>query len=151
MMKRNVLLVAGVLVALATVAIVAVMATSDGPSDALWQATVRVESRGNPHAYNPHDGASGIAQIRVVCLADANRLARERGLNERFTASDLSDPVRARRLWALYLDYYGDFYERQTGRAPTDEVYARIWNGGPNGWRKASTREYWERVRVAMD
>jgi hypothetical protein len=51
----------------------------------------------------------------------------------------------------MYLDYYGDLYVRQTGRTPTDEVYARIWNGGPNGWRKASTRQYWQRVRAEMN
>jgi hypothetical protein len=150
-MKRTFLMVVGVLAALPAVAAVTGMGGPDGPSDALWHATVQVESKGNPHAYNPRDGASGIAQIRSVCLADVNRIARERGLGERYAAADLTDPAKARRLWALYLDYYGDVYEKQTGRAPTDEIYARIWNGGPTGWRKAATREYWERIRSAME
>lgn len=35
-------------------------------------------------------------------------------------------------------------------RPPTVEVYARIWNGGPEGWRKSSTLAYWRRVRNAL-
>jgi soluble lytic murein transglycosylase-like protein len=150
-MKRKTifLLAVGGLMALPALAAIDGM-ISAAPSDALWHATVRVESGANPRAYNRHDGASGIAQIRGVCLNDVNRIARQRGLGARFTPSDLYDPVQARRIWELYLDYYGDAYQKQTGRRPTDEIYARIWNGGPNGWRKASTLEYWDRVRSAM-
>ena len=28
----------------------------------------------------------------------------------------------------------------------TDEVIARNWNGGPNGYKKKSTEKYWEKV-----
>ena len=51
---------------------------------------------------------------------------------------------------ALYLSYWGEEYERTTGRPPTNEVYARLWNGGPTGWRKESTADYWDRVREAL-
>ncbi|MBM4019671.1 MAG: hypothetical protein FJ288_15350 [Planctomycetes bacterium] len=121
-----------------------------GPSDALWAAIVSVESGGNAGAYNPHDGATGPAQIRDVCLADINRIARLRGRTEEFAAADRLDPQAARRMWNLYLDYYGREYLKATGRTPTDEAYARIWNGGPAGWRKSSTLAYWQRVRGAM-
>ena len=123
---------------------------SGAASEALWQAIVAVESRGNVHAYNAHDGATGMAQIKTVCLGDANRIACLRGLDERFTAADRSDPRAARRIWNLYLDFYGKQYEKETGRKPTDEVFARISNGGPTGWRKTSTLPYWDRVREAL-
>jgi len=141
------------LLALAVLLVLAVvMALAPaGPSDALWHAIVRVESGGNPRAFNRHRAAWGIAQIRGVCLADINRIARQVGLEGRYTVADLADPAKARRIWSLYLGFYGNLYTRQTGRTPTDEVYARIWNGGPNGWRKASTRAYWDRVRSEMD
>jgi len=54
-------------------------------------------------------------------------------------------------MWDLYLSYYGEQYERETGQPPTDEVYARIWNGGPSGWRKDSTLEYWGRVQAFLE
>lgn len=81
---------------------------------------------------------------------DLHRIARLRGVPARFTAADRWDPRTARRMWDLYLDFYGRQYWRQTGRTPTDEVYARIWNGGPEGWRKSSTLAYWRRVRGAL-
>ena len=121
-----------------------------GPSNALWRATVAVESGGHARAYNACDGATGMAQIRSVCLTDLNRIARLRGVAARFSAADRCDPRAARRMWNLYLDFYGRQYWRQTGRTPTDEVYARIWNGGPEGWRKSSTLAYWRRVRNAL-
>jgi hypothetical protein len=116
----------------------------------LWPAIVKVESGGNPHAYNPNDGATGIVQIRSVCLEDVNRIARLRGLQVQYSESDRFRPAAARHIWDLYLDYYGDQYQKETGRSPTAEVYARIWNGGPSGWKKESTVEYWRRVRTAM-
>lgn len=121
-----------------------------GPSSALWRAIVAVESGGNARAYNACDGATGMAQIRSVCLTDVNRIARLRGVAARFSAADRWDPRAARRMWNLYLDFYGREYWRRTGRTPTDEVYARIWNGGPEGWRKSSTLAYWRRVRNAL-
>jgi hypothetical protein len=118
--------------------------------DRLWAAIVRVESGGNPAAYNPETGATGVAQIREVCVADCNRIARERGLNVQFNLADRRAPEASRRMWWLYLSFYGEQYERATGRPPTNEVYARMWNGGPAGWRKEATVEYWRRVREAL-
>ncbi|MBE3069907.1 MAG: hypothetical protein IMZ66_06695, partial [Planctomycetes bacterium] len=63
-----------------------------GPDDLLWQAITQVESRGDARAYNPKDGGTGIAQIRLVCLDDVNRIARQGGLDVRFAASDRTHP-----------------------------------------------------------
>ena len=122
----------------------------DLAAKALWQATVRVESRGNPRAYNRREDAVGIVQIRRACLTDVNRIARLEGLAVRFTYTDRFDPAKSRRMWELYLGHYGTAYRQATGRAPTDQVYARIWNGGPAGHAKAATRRYWRRIVRAM-
>ncbi|MBE3071025.1 MAG: hypothetical protein IMZ66_12390 [Planctomycetes bacterium] len=147
---RVVALLAVLAAPLATLALEDDAPSQAEPGDALWQAIVAVESGGDAAAYNAHDGATGIAQIRMVCLADVNRIAKIRGLAARFSPSDRRKPEAARRIWNLYLDYYGNEYQQATGREPTDEVYARIWNGGPTGWRKASTADYWGRVRAAL-
>ena len=147
---RMVLVIAALAVGLPLAASALTSGRSGVPSDALWNAIVAVESRGNVHAYNAHDGATGMAQIRSVCLGDVNRIAGLRGLDVRFTTEDRSNPRAARRIWDLYLGFYGNQYEKETGRTPTDEVFARIWNGGPSGWRKASTLPYWTRVCKAM-
>jgi hypothetical protein len=145
-----VLVIAALAVGLPLAASALTLGRSGVPSDALWHAIVAVESRGNVRAYNAHDGATGMAQIRSVCMEDVNRIAGLRGLDVRFAAEDRSNPRAARRMWDLYLGFYGNQYEKETGRTPTDEVFARIWNGGPSGWRKASTLPYWTRVREAM-
>ncbi len=136
--------------AAATVLLASAAAGGAGPSGRLWQAICTVESGGDPDAYNRKERAAGIAQIRPVCLKDVNRIARLRGEDDRFTGADRHDPSAARRMWALYLEHYGKAYARRTGRPATAEVYARIWNGGPTGWRKRSTRRYWQRVQAVM-
>jgi hypothetical protein len=124
--------------------------SSGRPDDRLWRAIVAVESSGNPLAYNPTTGATGIAQIREICVDDCNRIARQQGLDDSFTYADRRRPGKSREMWNIYLTYYGQEYRRQTGRRPTDEVFARIWNGGPTGWTKPSTEEYWQKVHQAL-
>jgi hypothetical protein len=120
------------------------------PGEDLWAAMVEVESGGNARAYNPHDGATGIIQIRTVCVTDSNRIVRKQGAGRGFTLSDRLRPAASRQIWHTYLEYYGRQYQRETGREPTHEVYARIWNGGPDGWRQTSTLSYWKRVQAAI-
>ena len=81
--------------------------------------------------------AYGLLQIRQPYLDDANRIA-----GTSYTIKDMKDPDKARAVAKVYLRYYGSVYERKTGNAPNLEVYARIHNGGPLGWQKASTNEY---------
>jgi len=145
----------GALLLLAAVALPAARALQSDPAPGnldsrLWSAIVTVESGGNAQAYSL-SGAAGIAQIREICLVDCNRIARQKGLDLHFAHADRFDTDKARQMWDLYLSYYGEQYERETGQPPTDEVYARIWNGGPSGWRKDSTLEYWGRVQAFLE
>jgi hypothetical protein len=154
-MARNSSKMVFVLLVLALVAPLAAEALrpsteSCGPSPALWDATVAVESGGDPWAYNASSGATGIVQIRTTCLVDCNRIARLQGLDVQFVLSDRLDPEKSRQMWQLYLGYYRDKYTEETGDAATDEVCARMWKGGPTGWRKASTTGYWQRIQAVM-
>jgi len=140
---------AAVMAGLAVVGLAA-GAAQGGPSEDLWSSQAAVESGGDARAYNAREGAAGIVQIRPQCLADINRIAQILGLAVRYSAADRFDSAKSRQMWDLYLRFWGERYEDETGRAPTDEVYARIWNGGPTGWRKGTTRDYWRRVLDAM-
>jgi hypothetical protein len=157
MMARIKYRVVGVLLLLILVGPLAAEAlrpSADAPASTLnpnlWDATVAVESGGDPAAYNTTSGATGIAQIKAVCLADCNRIARLQGLDVQFAPADRWDAGKSRQMWELYLGYYGDKYVDETGESPTDEIYARMWKGGPTGWRKAATTGYWQRVQAAM-
>ena len=57
-----------------------------------------------------------------------------RRIEKRLLVPDLVPPAIANRAAKI---------EKETGKKPTDEVLARIWNGGPRGWKKKSTRKYW--------
>lgn len=120
------------------------------PGERLWRATAEVESKGDAKAYNRREAAAGIVQIRPTCLRDVNRIARLKGLDVRFSYADRYSVRRSRRMWKLYLQHYGEQYREATGREPSDMVYARIWNGGPKGYRKRATLRYWRRVFKAM-
>lgn len=79
----------------------------------------------------------GLYQIGQLYLDDANRFS---GCN--YTRQDCYDPILARRIVIIYLEHYG----KRIGRDPTVEDYARIHNGGPDGWQKNCTLTYWTRA-----
>jgi hypothetical protein len=123
---------------------VAIYKSGNPGAPGLWTAVCRVESGGDPHAYNAREDAAGVAQIRPCVLADLARL----GLG-RFQPADRWNPKKARRIFDLYVGHYGGRLS-DAGHTVTDEDLARIWNGGPEGWRRAATAGYWQRVREEL-
>lgn len=117
------------------------------PSTKLISALAQVESTngkkqvGDKHLVNK---AYGDLQVRKTCLDDVNKAAGTNYKPEDCIGNrELSEWVfkRYMKLWAT---------KKRLGRKPTDEDYARIWNGGPDGWKKDSTLGYWEKVKKAL-
>lgn len=105
---------------------------------ALWL----VEAGGN---LNPPDGKAGEVgplQIRPCVVEDLNRLGFA------CTLEDARDLTKAKAMCRRYLAHYAT--RERLGRAPAVQDMARIWNGGPKGWRKASTLLYWRKVRAKL-
>ena len=102
-------------------------------------ALAAVESGGDDAAVNKREDAHGRYQIRAAALADANRI-----LCTDYTLADCHDPAVAARIVRAYLGHYGSALS-----APTPPALARIWNGGPNGHKRDSTRGYAERFHRA--
>lgn len=106
-----------------------------------------VESGMNDAAVNEAEGAHGRYQIRQCYLDDANEK-----LGTSYTLQDMHDPEKAAKVVIAYLTRYGDSYERRTGHPASDEVLARIHNGGPRGAEKAATIPYWRKfVQVKQE
>ena len=82
--------------------------------------------------------AYGALQIRQICIDDVNRI-----YGTHFVHADVMQDESARKICSLYLTYWGSRYIKQTGCYPTDQVLARIWYGGPDGWKHRDTRSYW--------
>ncbi|HLP43934.1 MAG TPA: hypothetical protein VK145_01495 [Candidatus Nanoarchaeia archaeon] len=120
---------------------------SAGQSSALVNALIQVESGGDDSAVgdkNLKNKAYGCLQVRQDCVDDVNRVY---GTNYR--AKDcLNDRALSIKIYELYMKLYAT--KKRLGREPTDEDRARIWNGGPNGWKKSSTKKYWAKVKKKL-
>jgi hypothetical protein len=105
----------------------------------LWEAVCRVESNGNPLAVGDGGRAAGIAQIWAITVRDVNRIA---GTN--YTLNDRFDVEKSKAIFQLYVNHYG--------KGKSDEVKARIWNGGPNamkatGQKQINLNRYWAKIK----
>ena len=111
----------------------------------LLHALYMVESGGRK---NPPDGDNGRAigpyQIWHSYWLDATSFDRSIG----GTYQDCRKKAYAEKVVKAYLKKYAT--RKRLGHKPTDEDRARIHNGGPNGFRKASTLKYWKKVRVYL-
>ena len=109
----------------------------------LLAALIQVESHGNDQALGdywlgqPH--AFGCLQITDHVLADVRRFS-----GHWWSRGDCFDRNKATRICRLYLEHYAT--RERLGHEPTIEDLARIWVGGPEGWRKPATLPYWRRV-----
>ena len=115
----------------------------------LLPALAAVESGGeaDPNAcFGDNGQARGKWQIHASYLADANEYA-----GTSYTHEEMHCEWKARHTVIAYLLRWGKHYERETGKQVTLEVLARIHNGGPNGWKKKSTRKYWIKVKEQTD
>ena len=91
---------------------------------------------GNPYVVGDEGYAYGIMQIHKAVILDVNRVYKRE-----FVHTDAFNPALAREIFRLYINIYAT--EARLGHVPTLEDVARIWNGGPNGWKKDSTLKYW--------
>ena len=125
------------------VALLAGTAHAATPSDRLIDALVKVESNGDPRAVGDSGRALGCLQIWQCVIDDVNQVSRVK-----YTHADAFDPAKARAICRAYLARYAT--AKRLGREPTDEDFARIWNGGPAGWKKKATLSYWHKVAAVL-
>ena len=114
-------------------------------TEELLDAIEKVESNCNPNAIGDKGNAVGSFQIWEDYVKDVNSIL---GLNK-YTYEDRYSREKSREMARIYLKHYGKRYERLTGKEATEEIYARIHNGGPRGWdkKKRATDPYWEKVK----
>lgn len=103
-------------------------------------ALIAVESGGNDRAVGDHGRALGCLQIRAKAVMDVNRFA-----GTDFVHADCHNRQKSLIICQLYLQRHCT--KAKLKREPTLEDAARIWNGGPDGWKHSSTDAYWAKVR----
>lgn len=110
--------------------------------DKLINALIKVESKGNIYAIGDNGKAKGCLQIWKVVINDVNAYYKTN-----YKHNDAFDKEKSKIICKLYLKYYGKVYKLNTGIDPTNEIYARIWNGGPKGYNNKKTINYWNKVK----
>ena len=100
---------------------------------------VAVESGGRTNVVGDGGKAFGPLQIHQGVLDDYKRWT-----GKTVTLAECRSLQVSRGVCAAYLAHYAT--EARIGRPVTDEDRARIWNGGPDGWRKSATLRYWARI-----
>jgi len=103
----------------------------------LLSALIQIESNGNDHAKGRH-GELGALQIKPILVRDVNRI-----MGTHYTHAQVTNRATATFIANAYLSHYG--------RNLSDESLARLWQGGPRGAKKSSTRAYARRVMRELD
>lgn len=106
----------------------------------LIAALIQVESGGNSFAVGDAGRSLGCLQISEAVLMD---------VAAKVPHADPFNRLDAIRVCNAYLTKYAT--AARLGREPTLEDMARIWNGGPSGWKKPETRAYWLKVKRELD
>ena len=108
---------------------------------------IMVESSGNDLAIGDNGDSVGCLQIQKGVIEDVNRIYKVDYTEEhRYNRSSSKD------ICQYYLNYWvrkayvcTEFPKDQT--INVNEIAARIWNGGPNGFKKNNTIKYWNKVK----
>ena len=119
------------------------------PWHAFLMAVMRVDSSGNDNAVGDNGASHGPLQIQKACVIDANEWRKARGLSQFRFPQDCYDRQKAEQIMLSYLHRYAT--ENRLGKRPTIEDYARIWNGGPNGYKIQATVKYWNKVKKELE
>ena len=103
----------------------------------LLSALIQIESGGNDLAKGRH-GELGALQIKPILVRDINRI-----MGTHYAHQQVTNRATATFIANAYLSHYG----KNLG----DESLARLWQGGPRGAKKSSTRAYARRVMRELD
>jgi hypothetical protein len=103
----------------------------------LLSALIQVESHGNDHARGKH-GELGALQIKSIMVRDVNRI-----MGTHYAHDQVTNRAVATFIANAYFAHYG--------RNLSDESLARIWQGGPKGPKRSSSRAYGRRVMRELE
>lgn len=101
------------------------------PSDKLINTLIQIESSGDDKDVGDSGKAYGCLQIHKEYVDDVNK-----NYNTTYTHKDAFDRKKAIDITKRYLAHYGAYYYKLTGQMPTAEVFAKMHNGGPKGWKE---------------
>jgi hypothetical protein len=108
------------------------------PYTDLIRAIIYVESKGDDLAVNK-SSATGCMQIKPIMVREVNRILHKIGETRQFTLFDRYSRSKSIQMFNIWKQYHHP--------SDSDEVVARCWNGGGNGYKMKSTERYWNKVQ----
>ena len=108
--------------------------------DVFLKTLAEVESKNNPSAIGDlhlKEHAYGLFQMRKPAVLDVNNT-----FGTKYAPKDALNVEKAKDMAIKYLSILKQRYESNTGKKATPIVLAMMWNGGPNGYKKTSTKNY---------
>jgi hypothetical protein len=109
----------------------------------LVDALIYVESRGNEKAYAPNEEAAGCLQIRPIMVMEVNRILKKQDKKQRYTLDDRWNCGKSKEMFYIWKNFHH--------KDSNEEIIARNWNGGPNGYKKTQTEKYWTKVKQQLN
>lgn len=100
-------------------------------------AIIKIESGGDPKAYNKKSGARGLCQITPICLDEWNNFHPK----YKISLGRLYDPRINKMIAEWYLNERIPAMLRYWGIAVTVEMVLGAYNWGPNNVRKFMDKE----------
>jgi hypothetical protein len=107
----------------------------------LVYALIMVESRGKDSCVGDRHliiPSIGCLQIRPIMVREVNRILKRQEDTLRFKYKDRWSRKKSIAMFYIWKDYHH--------LDDSDEVIARCWNGGPRGYKRKSTIQYWNKV-----
>ena len=101
-----------------------------------------VETNNRPHMIGDGGDSYGILQIQLNTIKDVNKK-----YGTFYTHEDAFDERCAEEIFDLYIRMWTEHLEKKTGSSATEYDIVRIWNGGPNGYKRKATLPYLERYK----
>ena len=113
----------------------------------LINALIEVESLGNDSAIGDlhlvGNEAVGALQIRPIMIREVNRILKIRKSTRRFKHSDRFSREKSIEMFMVWKKYHH--------LDSSFEKIARNWNGGPRGYKKKGTENYWTKVKIELN
>ena len=113
----------------------------------LLNALIFVESRGNDSAIGDRhligNEAVGALQIRPIMVREVNRICKRIGSHQRFALKDRFDRQKSIHMFMIWREFHH--------KDDSAEVIARNWNGGPKGYKKDRTIQYWNKIEKQLN
>lgn len=119
------------------------LATADVVLPEIREVLKHVETNNKPDEIGDDGCSFGVLQIRQGAISDVNRI-----YGTSYVHQDAFNVTHAEKIFDLYVTIWSKQLEKREGRTATVEDIVRIWNGGPMGYKKHSTKYYFKKYLI---